>query len=411
MKQHHPAIRKIIFALKLVCVYLQAFLIAVCKVLIAKRTVLFMTKSKIRSVTFGPFSQLLILLFLFWVGDIFVQSLQYDKIIGSKADEIARLKSLNGYFEEEFSSVQEKLSKVNTYLISITGGSKQDVKYEATVEDQIEVPSKIKGKDTQKEDKHTFNQIKEINDQINRIRSIARSRVKKIENAVSIAGLNIKRHESKTLSQKEIDAINSQAVDQTADYSGQGGPLEEEAMMNSPFNHEELLERQLSKKNFNSEIDYMIVLEKLARVAPFAKPMKNYYISSGFGARVDPLTHHGAVHKGLDFVGVSKEKIISPSEGKVILAKRFSSYGNAIVIDHGFGITTRYGHLDSIKVEEGQMVKKGEVIAIQGNTGRSTGAHLHYEVRYKNIPLNPRKFLEAGNFLNNDKDNSNFIRS
>ena len=88
----------------------------------------------------------------------------------------------------------------------------------------------------------------------------------------------------------------------------------------------------------------------------------------------------------------------------MILAKRFGHYGKTIIIDHGFGIRTRYGHLASIKVKEGQIVKKGQVIATQGSTGRSTGQHLHYEVRYKGTPLNPKNFIEAGDFLIKDNN-------
>lgn len=138
---------------------------------------------------------------------------------------------------------------------------------------------------------------------------------------------------------------------------------------------------------------------------PFGKPMKNYHISSSYGTRIDPITGRKARHRGLDFVGVDKEPIISPSDGKVILAGKYSEYGNAVVIDHGFGITTRYGHLSEIKVRKGQIVKTGEVIALQGNSGRSTGPHLHYEVRYKKSPLNPSKFLEAGKFLSPGVEN------
>jgi murein DD-endopeptidase MepM/ murein hydrolase activator NlpD len=127
--------------------------------------------------------------------------------------------------------------------------------------------------------------------------------------------------------------------------------------------------------------------------------MKNYYMSSGFGTRIDPITRRHTPHRGLDFVGPNRERIISPSSGKVILARWFSDYGNAIVIDHGNGITTRYGHLSKIKVTEGQRVNTGQVIALQGSTGRSTGQHLHYEVRYRNVPLNPKKFIEAGKTL------------
>ena len=117
------------------------------------------------------------------------------------------------------------------------------------------------------------------------------------------------------------------------------------------------------------------------------------------------------MHKGLDFVGATNQSIISPASGKVILAGRYSDYGNAVVIDHGFGITTRYGHLSSIKVQKGQTVQKGQVIAAQGSTGRSTGQHLHYEVRYRGTPLNPKKFLEAGDFLFNDDKTTKYVNS
>ena len=153
---------------------------------------------------------------------------------------------------------------------------------------------------------------------------------------------------------------------------------------------------------FVNDLDRLIMLEKLINVMPLARPMKNHFLSSGFGARIDPITHGLAMHQGLDFVGPNRAKILSPSAGKVILAGPFSDYGNAVVIDHGFGITTRYGHLSKVKVKLGQIVKKGEVIALQGSTGRSTGQHLHYEIRYKNTPLNPRRFIEAGDSFFND---------
>ena len=124
--------------------------------------------------------------------------------------------------------------------------------------------------------------------------------------------------------------------------------------------------------------------------------MKNYYVSSIFGKRVDPIKRVFAKHNGMDFAGKSGEKIISPSAGRVIFAGKFSSYGNTLIIDHGYGLTTRYGHLSRINVGVGDDVKKEQVIATQGTTGRSTGPHLHYEVRYNNVPLNPKKFLQAG---------------
>ena len=158
-----------------------------------------------------------------------------------------------------------------------------------------------------------------------------------------------------------------------------------------------------------SDMDRLITLEKLTKVMPLARPIKSYFVSSGFGRRVDPITGGYAVHQGMDFAGPDHEKIISPSSGTVILAGQFSGYGNAVVIDHGFGITTRYGHLAVVKVKKGQVVKKGDVIGYVGNTGYATGPHLHFTVyltatvELKSIPgagpvpvgytLNPTDYL------------------
>ena len=124
--------------------------------------------------------------------------------------------------------------------------------------------------------------------------------------------------------------------------------------------------------------------------------MENYYVSSSFGHRIDPIKKVKAKHNGMDFVGYKGEQIISPSKGRVKLAGKLGSYGNTVIIDHGYGITTRYGHLSKIKVKKGDYVEKGDVIAIQGTSGRSTGDHLHYEIRYNKKPLNPRRFLKSG---------------
>ena len=336
--------------------------------------------------------------------------MDYNKVIASKSEEISRLKSANDYFEEEFSDVNEKLKKINEYLISITGYN-QNV---SGSESNFKEPKNFKEKDLSKQDKNTLNEVKDVEMQLASIQSMAQSRIKKIESAIVITGLSVKKMPTKRLkaSASEVKEVSLNSKKMMA----QGGPLVEDdsldyAMENSSLSEEDSLERELEKVKFASEIDYLIVLEKLVSVMPFAKPMRNYYISSGFGGRTDPLTHRSAIHKGLDFVGSTKEKIISPSQGKVILAGKFSDYGNAVVIDHGFGVTTRYGHLSEVKVKEGQMVKQGDVIALQGNSGRSTGAHLHYEVRYKNTPLNPKKFLEAGEALLNEEKRVRYVSS
>ena len=147
-----------------------------------------------------------------------------------------------------------------------------------------------------------------------------------------------------------------------------------------------------------SELDKLALLEHILGTLPVSKPILNASEESGFGHRTDPFTGHLALHSGIDLAGPSGSKIMATAAGKVVAAGRNGAYGNAIDVDHGFGLVTRYGHLSQILVNQGAMVKRGDVIGIQGSTGRSTGPHLHYEVRYNDKPINPKNFLLAGRY-------------
>jgi murein DD-endopeptidase MepM/ murein hydrolase activator NlpD len=381
-----------------------------------KRKILFVTNQGIRTITLGPIVQISIIFAISWTISVFFDSLKYHEIITAKSEEIEKLKSVNSYFEEELTSINDKLKKVNQYFISITG-STHNVSSE---EYQFRKPESFQEEDLSKKDKHTFNQLKDADLQLANIEIAAVERIKKIEKIISITGLNIKKEQKTSYQVKDFKKESVREVslneDQSKITSRQGGPLSSINSLDSIMSSKKLaysddIEIKLKKAKFLSRIDRLTMLEKLIGVLPFARPMKNYYISSGFGTRTDPITGRFASHQGLDFVGPQRAKVISPSKGKIILAGKFSDYGNAIVIDHGFGITTRYGHLAEVKVKEGQIVKRGDLIAIQGSTGRSTGAHLHYEVRYKNSPLNPRKFLEAGDSLFNDSQRIKYVNS
>ena len=117
------------------------------------------------------------------------------------------------------------------------------------------------------------------------------------------------------------------------------------------------------------------------------------WVTSDFGSRLDPYTSERVMHAGLDIAGPHGKEIVSPADGTVVFAGLEGGYGNVLVIDHGYGIKTRYGHLASIRVRPGDKLKRGDPIAAMGNTGRSTGPHLHYEVRVNGIAQNPRKFI------------------
>jgi murein DD-endopeptidase MepM/ murein hydrolase activator NlpD len=118
-------------------------------------------------------------------------------------------------------------------------------------------------------------------------------------------------------------------------------------------------------------------------------------VTGSFGERIDPFNGEGAFHSGLDIGAVFGQAIIAPADGVVDFADFMGGYGRAIILDHGHGITTRYGHLKSFTVFPGQHVHRGDTIGYVGDSGRSTGPHLHYEVRINDIPVNPHKYLRV----------------
>ncbi len=131
-------------------------------------------------------------------------------------------------------------------------------------------------------------------------------------------------------------------------------------------------------------------------VIPPVNPDKSkYHLSSTFGRRSDPKTHKPAFHHGLDFAAKVGYPVYSTGDGVVESVKfELRGYGNQIVIDHGFGYKTRYAHLSFVNVAEGMKIKRGENIGNVGNSGKSTGAHLHYEVIYKGVATNPINYMD-----------------
>jgi murein DD-endopeptidase MepM/ murein hydrolase activator NlpD len=128
---------------------------------------------------------------------------------------------------------------------------------------------------------------------------------------------------------------------------------------------------------------------------PAGPPVKEGYESSPFGMRIDPFTGELSFHPGIDFAGTEGEAVEAVAPGVVTWAGARGGYGNMIEIDHGNGYATRYGHNETILVHVGQVVKKGQEIALMGSTGRSTGPHVHLEVLYNGKQINPARFVHA----------------
>ncbi len=125
---------------------------------------------------------------------------------------------------------------------------------------------------------------------------------------------------------------------------------------------------------------------------PAISPVKGIF-TSGFGSRSDPLTHGHGNHQGVDIAAAPGQPVRASADGIVMRAGNLGGLGNAIFVAHGYGISTRYGHLSKIEVRPGQRIKRGDVIGRVGNTGRSTGYHLHYEVRQDGEPVNPLAYI------------------
>ena len=129
-----------------------------------------------------------------------------------------------------------------------------------------------------------------------------------------------------------------------------------------------------------------------ANSAPNLWPVEGQ-VTGSFGERTDPFNGEGAFHTGVDIAAMVGQPVLAPADGVVQFADFMGGYGRAIVIEHGHGINTRYGHLSGFAVTPGQQVRRGEIIGFVGLSGRSTGPHLHYEVRINDTPVNPYKYL------------------
>jgi murein DD-endopeptidase MepM/ murein hydrolase activator NlpD len=199
------------------------------------------------------------------------------------------------------------------------------------------------------------------------------SRVRRMRGVVSDLGLNL----------ADLEA----AVPRTA----MGGPFVALKLTPSagPF------EKQLYRINTTrTEMDR---LNRTLALVPYRKPViGEVEFTSGFGVRSDPFLGRPAMHTGLDFRASTGDPVRVTANGKVISAGWSGGYGRMVEVDHGNGLSTRYGHLSEINVRVGEVVKIGQVIGAVGSTGRSTGPHLHYETRIEGEAVDPQKFLRAG---------------
>ena len=194
---------------------------------------------------------------------------------------------------------------------------------------------------------------------------------------------------------ERLFAMAGFTTDQVFEYhasniAAQGGPLTRYATMPLEVGTEDSEYQALVEV-----VDQRNILKKTLSQMPLAKPVMHYYVSSRFGRRRDPIRQYWAFHGGIDMAGLHGTPVHATAAGLVTFGRRNGPYGRMVEIDHENGFKTRYGHLSNVLVNKGDLISTGDRIALMGNTGRSTGTHLHYEIRFNGSPLNPAKFFEA----------------
>jgi murein DD-endopeptidase MepM/ murein hydrolase activator NlpD len=177
---------------------------------------------------------------------------------------------------------------------------------------------------------------------------------------------------------------------------GKGGPFLPDPATGADETEQKLL---ANVATLDDEVARWEKMQVVLRSVPLAAPVDHYYISSGFGARVDPFNGARARHEGLDMVGTLRSDVLATAPGTVVSAGWKGNYGRAVEIDHGLGIHTLYAHLDSVAVKVGDVVDYRQLVGKLGSSGRSSGPHCHYEVRYNDKPLDPMGFLKAGRYV------------
>jgi len=213
---------------------------------------------------------------------------------------------------------------------------------------------------------------------IKRFSELAMTRADAVEAIIAVTGLD---------AEKLLASIENSSV-------GTGGPLI--PMDESASGLEPSAGLTASLAGLNDQWGRLFALQEVRRILPLTPPLGQFWISSAYGERKDPFTGQKSHHAGVDLVAPLGSGIRATAPGRVVFAGKRDGYGRTIEIDHGHGITTRFAHLSKVLVEDGQQVERGQKIGTLGNSGRSSGPHLHYEIRSWDQTLNPIKFMEAG---------------
>lgn len=226
--------------------------------------------------------------------------------------------------------------------------------------------------------------LQTINHALHRIENNQTDKVKNLTDAAYETADNI----VETLNSAGLKIDTAGINDANTSMGGPLIPVSPTALVEDDF--------EVQLQDLDSALDRLDKVRRVVRTIPLANPAPGMPVTSLYGIRRDPIIGTAAFHSGVDFRAHIGQSVVATATGTVTRAGSNGGYGNMVEIDHGNGFSTRYAHLSRISAREGDKVKYGTVIGEAGNTGRSTGPHIHYEVREKGRPLNPVNFIKAG---------------
>jgi murein DD-endopeptidase MepM/ murein hydrolase activator NlpD len=234
----------------------------------------------------------------------------------------------------------------------------------------------------------------EVGDLRQQLTSLQESQANFVANLAERARGNIDTME-KTVAMTGLDV--NKLLQTVSEDSGEGGPfIPATAAATGDEGEQKLL---ASVATLGDQVDRWEKLQFILRSLPLSAPIDSYYISSSYGTRLDPFNGARALHEGVDMVSKLRSEVLATAPGTVKFAGWKGGYGRVVEIDHGLGIVTRYAHLYAINVKVGDVVDYRQEIGKLGSSGRSSGPHVHFEVRYNGRPLDPMAFLKAGRYV------------
>lgn len=234
--------------------------------------------------------------------------------------------------------------------------------------------------------------------QISQLRSQVQDKIDALAMRLGLIDANLIRLNALGKRLTQMANINSAEFDFDHDppLGGPEDPAAQTASMPGVTSMIDELSEQIDQRSaqFNALANVLLGRQLSAEIRPQGRPVQNGYISSGFGVRMDPFTGEEGIHKGVDFAAPLGSDVLAVAAGIVTWAGPREGYGNLVEINHGKGYSTRYAHNQTILVKVGDEVQRGQAIATVGSTGRSTGPHVHFEVLYDGVQINPMSFVK-----------------